>query len=311
MLGSTSVRHWRYDSLSLFVRVFCTHRPLTATVGGVVSDANFLSDPSGTAMAHWVRSNCINAANGSVMRTSPVGVIGLNSTEEETFEHAICMGAITHSDPRCAISVAVVSGLIRGICAGEVQTEADVDALLERAWAHVADAFSEHPFERQEFDKHAFATSLDALVLSDRQMGYVYKCLGSALWCLRQVLRGQHDFRSAMVELVMCGGDADTNGAVAGALMGAHCGYEGLPSEWRDGLRHRDWYMEKIEALFVVVGLKQGTYDAESDPDTTLDGGKGFLSDEEMDKRVQVIMEKIRAAGNQRPVLKKTWWKFW
>jgi len=36
-------------------------------------------------------------------------------------------------------------------------------------------------------------------------------------------------------------GDADTNGAVAGALLGCKLGASELPDSWRDGLKHKDW----------------------------------------------------------------------
>lgn len=36
-------------------------------------------------------------------------------------------------------------------------------------------------------------------------------------------------------------GDADTNGAVAGALLGCKLGASTLPDSWRDGLKHKDW----------------------------------------------------------------------
>jgi hypothetical protein len=55
---------------------------------------------------------------------------------------------------------------------------------------------------------------------------YTYKCLGSAVWCLRQLRAGDvapdghPPFVGALCDLVREGGDADTNGAVAGALMG-------------------------------------------------------------------------------------------
>ncbi len=36
-------------------------------------------------------------------------------------------------------------------------------------------------------------------------------------------------------------GDADTNGAVAGALLGCKLGASKLPDSWRDKLKHKDW----------------------------------------------------------------------
>ncbi|KAK7013314.1 hypothetical protein R3P38DRAFT_3581120 [Favolaschia claudopus] len=103
-----------------------------------------------------------------------------------------------------------------------------------------------------------------------------------------------------MTTLVMYGGDADTNGAVAGALVGALCGYDDLPKEWRDGMRHAEWYREKGRALCVVAGISEGIYDSESDQDTLIDGGKGALTEEEMKKREMGIMEKMLLAEKER-----------
>ncbi|KAJ7645141.1 ADP-ribosylglycohydrolase-domain-containing protein [Mycena polygramma] len=275
---------------------------LGKTVGSVVFSPSFESDPAGTALSYWDKTGRKMAPNGSLMRTTPIGVICIQKTEEETFAAAILMGAVTHTDPRCALSVAIVSALVRALCRGEITDVAQVRDVMERAWTYVHRTQPEHAalLDRAEFERHAYAETLDALVLCERAMGYVYKCLGAALWCLRQVLTRQHSFRSAMTTLVMYGGDADTNGAVAGALMGALCGYEYLPKEWRDGMRYAEWYRSKVQALCCVAGLRDGVYDSDSDVDTTLDGGKGFMTEEEMKKREMGIMEKMLLSDKAR-----------
>ncbi|KAJ7927739.1 ADP-ribosylation/Crystallin J1, partial [Mycena leptocephala] len=162
---------------------------LGKTVGSVVSSHL-------TALRYWNDNGRKIAPNGSLMRTTPVGVICIHKTETETFAAAILMARASSN-----------------------------------AWAHFRETLPGHAelLDRQEFERHANAESLGALQLdSALEMGYVYKCLGAAL---------VETFRSAIVKLVMCGGDADTNGAVAGALMGALYGYADLPTEWRDGMR--------------------------------------------------------------------------
>jgi hypothetical protein len=98
----------------------------------------------------------------------------------------------------------------------------------------------------------------------------------------------------------MYGGDADTNGAVAGALMGALCGYKLLPTEWRDGMRYQEWYRAKIAALCSVAGLSDELYDSTSDVDTELDGGKGFISEEEIKRRETAVIAKVYLADMER-----------
>jgi len=285
----------------------------------VVFDKGFLSHPAETAYTYWDKTGRDIAPNGSVMRTTPVGVICINKSEQETFAEAIKLGAVTHADPRCALSVAVVSALVRALCRDEIKDEADIDTLLERGWAYMVQSYSDLSLDKGEFQKHAFAESLDGLVLCDRSMGYVYKAVACGLWCLRQVLTRRETFKSAMTKLVMCGGDADTNGAVAGALMGALCGYRLLPREWKGGLKCEEWYRGKISAMCVVAGLADGTYDATNDKDTELDGGKGFLTEDQMKKRELEIMEKLlvgdqrrrELAGKKRSSEKRSPWKFW
>ncbi|KAF8145383.1 ADP-ribosylglycohydrolase-domain-containing protein [Mycena galopus ATCC 62051] len=293
---------------------------LGKTVGNVVFSSSFTSDPAGTALEYWDKNGRNLAANGSLMRTTPIGVICILKTEEETFAAAILMGAVTHADPRCALSVAIVSALVRALCLGEITDTTQVRDVMERGWEYMQRSQPEHAalLDRAEFERHAYAEDLSALVLCDRFMGYVYKCLGAALWCLRRVLTRQETFSSAMTTLVMCGGDADTNGAVAGALMGALCGYEYLPKQWRDGMRYAEWYKAKVEALCCVAGFRDGVYESESDIDTELDGGKGILTEEDMRKREVGIMEKIlfaererREAAELRTKTKTPGWKSW
>jgi len=176
-----------------------------------------------------------------------------------------------------ALSVAIVSGLIRGLCRGEVPGVTDTDGVVERGWEYMRSKHGNTTLDRAEFERHAYSESLHALSLSDSGMGYVYKCLGSALWCLRGVQAQKESFKSAITKLTMAGGDADTNGAVAGALMGALCGYDSLPGKWRDGMKYEEWYAAKVESLCVRAGLVEGEYDAVADTDTLPDGGKGFL----------------------------------
>ena len=133
-----------------------------------------------------------------------------------------------------------------------------------------------------------------------QKMGYTYKCLGSGIWCLRQVLTRRQTFKSAMVKLIMCGGDADTNGAVAGGLMGALTGWDYLPEEWRDGMKHKEWYNKKINQLSVVLGWMDGLYQRLEDKDTEEHGGRGILSAEEIKKREMEVMEKILLAEKKR-----------
>ncbi len=41
------------------------------------------------------------------------------------------------------------------------------------------------------------------------------------------------DFEQGLRQVIEAGGDTDTNGAIAGAVLGARFGLEGIPERWR------------------------------------------------------------------------------
>lgn len=270
-------------------------------VGAVANDARFLDDPARVATERWVQSGRHAAPNGSLMRTHPIGVIGVNLTEEQTWRLATRVGRTTHVDPRCVVACCVSVGLVRQLIRGQIVDEKGMDAAIERAYEWVrgqpeimnpgrskelSEAQVRKHLDRREFERHVYAETLEELQLDDSgKMGYVYKCLGAAVFTLRVAIRrttratigvgmagkGQL-FEKLIVQLIMEGGDADTNGAVAGALLGAYVGYANLPPHWKLGLAHNEWFMTKIERLAIGVGVVPGKLD--NGWDEAADGGK-------------------------------------
>jgi ADP-ribosylglycohydrolase len=59
--------------------------------------------------------------------------------------------------------------------------------------------------------------------------GFVRVALRLAFWELYRA----PSFEAALVDVVNRGGDADTNAAVTGALLGAYWGEEAIPARWR------------------------------------------------------------------------------
>lgn len=135
-------------------------------------------------------------------------------------------------------------------------------------------------------------------------IGYTFKCLASGIWALRQGLAAKQQafattstpdfsaiFERIITELTMAGGDSDTNGAVAGSLLGAGFGYSNLPAEWVQDLKHRDWLLSKVDAA-IYLSLGDGTpYDSKKDQDNLVDGGKGDMTQEEVDKQWDAFEE--------------------
>ncbi|OCK76513.1 ADP-ribosylglycohydrolase [Lepidopterella palustris CBS 459.81] len=303
--------------------LLCLDRPpcgIGNLVGKVVKHTDYLTAPSRVARDAWIKTHRFVAPNGSLMRTHPLGVFCIGTPEVEAFRLAADVSLTTHTDPRCVVSCCISVSLIRGLLRGEILSETDLDACLRRAFDWVrsqpdlmnpGNDRSLSPeqvtalLDESEFAKHVRASTMEELELDDSQkMGYVYKCLGSAVLTLRRGIRatsgrGTDLFERLMTDLVMQGGDADTNAAAAGAFLGCWVGYSNLPGDWRDGLAHREWLMKKTERVMRVVGVTEvgGGGEGEGkddggkvDLDTAPDGGKGLLSKSQLEERERAFV---------------------
>ncbi|KAJ6781743.1 hypothetical protein PWT90_07460 [Aphanocladium album] len=299
---------------------------LGQTVGSTVRSKTFLENPEETARQRWKNSRYRAAANGSLMRTHPLGLMCLQKSLTETFQTAADFSVITHPDPRCIISCAIGTALVRGLVLQEIRKEEDIDKLIENAisWFGLyrkeqhnnADREDEPELDVAELKKHAKVTELSELGLDEpRKIGYVYKTFGAGVHLLRLAMRKTANltaplpsqtavFEHLITDLVMLGGDADTNACFAGALVGAHLGFKALPPHWRDGLRYGEWLMAKAEGLCMTLDVVHGTYDGAQDRDTAPDGGRGSLTDAQMEEKVMRHMagmvQRLGAGGQKQ-----------
>lgn len=243
----------------------------------------------------------------------------------ETFRIAAQISRTTHIDPRCTVACCATTALVRGLLRGEVVDETGVDSILDQAFSYVHGNESlrnpghedsaippaskeqdEALLDRDEYVKNTRETHYSDLELDDSQkMGYVYKCLGSAVLALRLAMRAtisktlsmsatRNLFEETITDLIMQGGDADTNGCVAGALLGAWLGYSRLPGHWLQGVHHHDWMLWKCEALSRQIGIGgELLEELEKSADTAPDGGRGLFSEKELNDRERALLEKM------------------
>ncbi|OGM48075.1 ADP-ribosylglycohydrolase [Aspergillus bombycis] len=310
---------------------------LGRTVGAIVRTKTYLDDPEATARRHWTNCQYNVAPNGSLMRTHPLGLVCLDKSLDETFELAAAFSVVTHVDPRCVVSCAIGTALVRGLVLHEVHTEVHIDSIIDTAihWyaKYQAQALQEHPERRDEpgldvseLRRHATVESLDDLELDDRyKMGYVYKTLGAGLHLLRLAMRDTANgmlksralaFEPLITDLIMLGGDADTNACFAGALLGAYLGYANLPLNWRHGLRHGPWLLSKAEGLSQILGVADGEYVGSADQETARDGGRGGMpSEADMERKVMVLQawmaEQEQEAKRRATKLEDKHWFKW
>jgi ADP-ribosylglycohydrolase len=167
------------------------------------------------------------------MYCAPLGAFRA-SRPELLFEEAPALSAITHWDERCRTACLAVTLAIAAMVRGEEPgsaVEAAVAAVLER--------------EGGEELEHLVAEAGRARRIDGPDMGFALFTAGIGL----QVASEAPAFEEGLRRVVSLGGDTDTNGAVAGALLGALHGREALPAAWLDPLLERGAIEEEAEAL--------------------------------------------------------------
>jgi protein-tyrosine phosphatase len=80
-----------------------------------------------------------------------------------------------------------------------------------------------------------------------------------AFWSAWDSFAGAADYRSTIERAVAYGHDTDTTAAIAGGLAGIYWGWEGIPSEWRRGMRGRATARPLVDRLVATLGARTST----------------------------------------------------
>lgn len=171
------------------------------------------------------RQGAPSAGNGAAMRAASVGL-----WHAYTDELAREVALVTHTDPRGVDGARLISYLVARLVRGEaadwpveLPLDARLRAALEKAW----DLRGEPPETRA------------------RELGTTGYVLHSVPLACAALWSGA-PFREALDGVLRQGGDADSNGAIAGALLGARWGE--VPDEWTD-LLEPNFGRPRLEAL--------------------------------------------------------------
>lgn len=196
------------------------------------------------ARAVWEQRGRNAAGNGAVMRCAPVALRWRSSGARLVAESARS-AIVTHYDPRCSWSVVAFNAALALALSG---AEPDLELLaasLEEAAA---------PQEVSAAIREAGRSSLEGLKLGGPDMGYTIKAMQVGLWALRP----REGFESALVSVIDSGGDTDTNGAVAGAMLGARFGASSIPERWKKNLRDAPRLAAFADALLRAAAEGRG-----------------------------------------------------
>ncbi len=203
----------------------------------LVRDQRFDAEQVFDAYVHWFQSrpfdmgfttsgalgarikNLASQANGSLMRISPLGVFAVHQPTQAA-EWARADSRLTHPHPVCqdccavfvaALIAAIGKGGNASVCYEAAQQEAARDEVQAAVRLALVDA------------RHTPPTVYD-----DGKQGWVLIAFQNAFY---QLLHAP-SLEEGVIDTVMRGGDTDTNGAIAGALLGAVHGRDAVPTRW-------------------------------------------------------------------------------
>jgi ADP-ribosyl-[dinitrogen reductase] hydrolase len=162
-----------------------------------------------------------SAGNGSVMRCWPVALAHWRNLELLVAESRL-QSRVTHPHPECQAACAFVNRAIYHLLHGVPLSQAVRQALEGTEMpGGLRSAIERAPSCRREDLENS---------------GWVRHTVESAVWGLLTT----RTFEEAVVQVVNLGRDADTAGAVVGALAGSAYGRQAIPPRWRDRL-HGEW----------------------------------------------------------------------
>lgn len=198
----------------------------------------------------WEESGRYSAGNGAVMRCAPLAIRWMRDDIALARNTALST-VVTHADPRCVWSAALVNVAVAMLLRGEAVGTTEAMALTRRAAAGLGDSLAalgvESVVPETVLDSCSIPENVApaGLALDGNDMGYTLKAMQVALWCATQA----SDFEEALVAVVSAGGDTDTNGAIAGAVLGARFGLEAIPYRWRERLAEIRQGRKPLETL--------------------------------------------------------------
>ena len=185
------------------------------------------------------------APNGGVMRCAPVALARLQQPELLVSDSAATC-VVSHYAVTCQWSCILVNAVIALLLRG---VGPDLPALMAAASADGAPEMLSVA-ERDDISTSVLASiaegtplTSDALWLrqEQRHIGHTVLALQCGLWAAVTEL----DLETALRGIIEGGGDTDTNGAVAGAVLGARYGVSVIPQSWLECIPER----QRIQSL--------------------------------------------------------------
>jgi len=194
------------------------------------------------------RSGVNSAGNGPAMRSAIIGLRWADDQQRRR-DFVTVSTTITHRDERALAAALAVAEAAAVIARGD-----STDLLWEHwracsgdaSWIDLVAGLERHYRAGDSVDAYATALGCPHYV-----SGYAFHSVPVALFAW---LRHRGDPSTCLAAILRCGGDTDTMGAIAGALLGAEGGEAGFNPKWTADLA--EWPMSLVKLRLAGRALR-------------------------------------------------------
>jgi ADP-ribosylglycohydrolase len=192
-----------------------------------------------------------NAGNGSLMRCIPTALF--TQSREDRIKESMAISAFTHNDARCTAACAAYNEIVAALVEGKSAEEA-VATGLETAESLDCPAVEDSIKRGKGWSLSELASTDPSKELPMWSSGYVLQSFSIAI----AAVLDPRSLEDVLVDVVRLGGDTDTNGAIAGGLLGARDGADGIPERWTRKLQFRQEFASICNSLLEEEATEGG-----------------------------------------------------
>lgn len=238
--------HGNIDNESLknrFLRRFDPLRGYSAGIFKLINEWENGTDVDTAAKSQFRGKGSFG--NGAAMRVAPVSLFFEINEQSELFETVKLSSEVTHTHPL-------------GIQGAQLQAFAVLLALNDvpqSEWlGHINEVSLDNVYRiKLDIIKSCLQKSYNSFEAA-ALIGNGIEALEAVPAALYSFLRKPLSFPEAVIGAISLGGDADTIGAMAGAISGARVGFKGMPEEWLWTLENRkegkDFIVSMVEKYY-------------------------------------------------------------
>lgn len=199
-----------------------------------------------------------NAGNGSLMRCIPTALFVVDW--ETRRDESIAISEFTHDDPRCTAACAAYNEIVAALVEEEEEEGNKMPQEAVERGKRIAKSLNGGIEVIKAMEK---GETLDLVQVA--RDGPPFIASGYVLDSLTLAIAAVLDprcFEDVLVDVVRLGSDSDTNGAIAGGLLGARDGIEKIPERWLKKLQFRREFEQVAMQILELQGhiITQNNY---------------------------------------------------